>query len=65
MTDNSGVKPWASTDNLLVVLCECVIAALMTLRYLHPGVATAVIMLVLGGYVISVFGPGPRRNSVV
>jgi hypothetical protein len=63
MTDKSDGKSWASNNNLLVVVSECVIIALMTLRYLNPAVAAVVITLMLGGYLISVFGPGARRSS--
>jgi|HubBroStandDraft_6_1064221.scaffolds.fasta_scaffold2347633_1 hypothetical protein len=56
MTDKSDGKPWASTNNLLIVLSECIIIALMTLDYLHPAGAAAVIVVMLGGYLISVFG---------
>jgi hypothetical protein len=63
MTDKSDGKPWASQHNLLIVLSGCVIIALMTLGYLHPAVAGIAIILMLGGYVISVFGYGPRRSS--
>jgi hypothetical protein len=63
MTDKSDGKPWASTNNLLIVASECVIIALMTLRYLNPAVAAAAILLLLGGYLITVFGWGARRSS--
>jgi hypothetical protein len=63
MTDKSDAKPWASNNNLLIVVSECVVIALMTLRYLNPAVAAVVILLMLGGYLISVFGPGAGRSS--
>jgi hypothetical protein len=63
MTDKSDAKQWASNSNLLIVITECVIIALMTLRYLNPAVAAIVIVLMLGGYLISVFGPGARGSS--
>jgi hypothetical protein len=63
MTDKSDGKPWARTNNLIVVLSECVILASMILRYLHPAVAAILLTLMLGGYLISVFGRGPRRSS--
>jgi hypothetical protein len=63
MTDNADGKPWASNNNLLIVVSECVIIALMTLRYLNPAVAAVVILLMLGGYLISVFGRGQGQSS--
>jgi hypothetical protein len=63
MTDKSDRKPWAWTNNLIVVLSECVIIASMILGYLHPAVAAILLTLMLGGYLISVFGRGPRRSS--
>jgi CBS-domain-containing membrane protein len=63
MTDKLDGKAWATTDNLLIVLTECIIVALMTLRYLHPAVAAVVITLMLGGYLVSVFGYAARRSS--
>ena len=62
MTEKSDGKTWASTNNLLIVLSECIIIALMTLDYLHPAVAATVIVVLLGGYLISVFG-GARQSS--
>lgn len=63
MTDKSDGKTWASHHNLLVVVSECVIIALMTLRYLNPAVAASVITLMLAGYLISVFGSGASRST--
>jgi len=63
MTDKSDGKSWAWSNNLLVLLSECVIIASMILRYLHPAVAAILLTLMLGGYLISVFGRGPRRSS--
>jgi hypothetical protein len=61
MTDKSDTKTWASTSNLLIVVSECVIIALMTLDYLHPAAAAVAIVLILAGYLVSVFGA--RRSS--
>jgi hypothetical protein len=63
MTDKSDTKTWASTSNLLIVVSECVIIALMTLDYLHPAAAAVAIVLILAGYLVSVFGFGARRSS--
>ncbi len=63
MTDRSEHKPWASTNNLLIVVSECVIVALMTLRYLNPAVAAVAIVLMLAGYLVSVFGIGSRHSA--
>jgi hypothetical protein len=63
MTDKLDGKPWASNHDFLVVTCGCVIISLMTLRYLHPAAAAVVIVVMLSGYLISVFGHGLRRSS--
>ena len=36
MTDKSDGNSWASNNNLLIVVSECVIIALMTLRHFEP-----------------------------
>jgi uncharacterized membrane protein YphA (DoxX/SURF4 family) len=55
-------KPWASTNNILIVLSECIIIALMTLGYLNPAAAAVAIVLMLGGYLVAVFGPAARSH---
>lgn len=64
MTDKLDGKAWASTNNLLIVVSECVIVALMTLRYLNPAGAAVVILLMLGGYLFSVYGHGPASSQL-
>ncbi len=64
MTDKSDTKTWASTSNLLIVVSECVIIALMTLDYLHPAAAAVAIVLILAGYLVSVFGFGLNRSHL-